>query len=319
MTIHRIVKSSQPDDEVHHPTLAPGAVSFLTDFVQMATSRLLDNETLHFSIYAPPFSTGDIFDIDDDVDDLYVNIVVPPLPTSSSTGTPRDRNWTWPGSPFSPGLNNAGAVLDHELLRRQQHGDVLSAELDPLTSTIDVWTPHVVFRVATISVLMALTLLGNVSLIAVIGWQPSLRRKRVSVFLVNLAVGDLMVCFVTMTTEILFVAFGQWVLGAIACKLIVYGQIATLASTTFLLTAMSIDRYQVRNDFEERPHAIEVDYIHGASRHHIGHCGVYRGLDTRSLSDLLVDGSNCELLLILYSVNVNLNVININVHQPPAS
>jgi len=33
----------------------------------------------------------------------------------------------------------------------------------------------------------------------------------VSVFLLNLAVGDLMVCFVTMTTEILFVAFGQWV------------------------------------------------------------------------------------------------------------
>jgi len=55
-----------------------------------------------------------------------------------------------------------------------------------------------------------------------------------------------MVCFVTMTTEILFVAFGQWVLGAVACKLIVYGQIVTLASTTFLLTAMSIDRYQVR-------------------------------------------------------------------------
>ena len=34
------------------------------------------------------------------------------------------------------------------------------------------------------------------------------------VFVVNLAVGDLLVCVVTMTTEILFVAFGQWVLGA---------------------------------------------------------------------------------------------------------
>jgi len=53
-----------------------------------------------------------------------------------------------------------------------------------------------------------------------------------------------MVCLVTMSTEILFVAFGEWVLGAVACRLIVYGQIATLASTTFLLTAMSIDRYQ---------------------------------------------------------------------------
>jgi hypothetical protein len=117
----------------------------------------------------------------------------------------------------------------------------------PLTSSkSDVWTPGVVFRVATISFLMVLTLVGNVLLIAVIAGQPSLRRKRVSVFLVNLAVGDLMVCFVTMTTEILFVAFGEWILGAVACKLVVYGQVVTLASTTFLLTAMSIDRYQVR-------------------------------------------------------------------------
>lgn len=108
-----------------------------------------------------------------------------------------------------------------------------------------VWTPEVIFRVSTITVVMALTLVGNTALISVITCHASLRRKRVSVFLLNLAVGDLMVCFVTMTTEILFVAFGEWVLGAAACKIIVYGQIVTLASTTFLLTAMSIDRYQV--------------------------------------------------------------------------
>ena len=70
-------------------------------------------------------------------------------------------------------------------------------------------------------------------------------RKRVNVFLVNLAIGDLLVCFVTMTTEILFVAFGEWVMGAVVCKLVVYAQIVTMASATFLLTAMSIDRYQV--------------------------------------------------------------------------
>ena len=51
------------------------------------------------------------------------------------------------------------------------------------------------------------------------------------------------VCLFTMTTEILFVAFGEWVMGAIACKIIVYGQIVTLASATFLLTGMAIDRY----------------------------------------------------------------------------
>ena len=107
------------------------------------------------------------------------------------------------------------------------------------------WSGEVLFRVVTIIIVMVLTLVGNTTLILIITCHPAERRKRVNVFLVNLAVGDLMVCIFTMTTEILFVAFGEWVLGAAACKIIVYGQIATLSSAVFLLTAMSIDRYQV--------------------------------------------------------------------------
>ncbi|CAN7985396.1 unnamed protein product, partial [Ixodes hexagonus] len=37
--------------------------------------------------------------------------------------------------------------------------------------------------------------------------------------------------------------FGSWVLGGFACKAIVYLQMVTLASTTFILTSMSYDRY----------------------------------------------------------------------------
>ena len=108
-----------------------------------------------------------------------------------------------------------------------------------------IWTPEVVFRVTAIILVMFLTLVGNSILISLILCHRKLRKKRVNIFLVNLAIGDLMVCFVTMTTEILFVAFGEWVLGEAACKVTVYGQIVTLASATFLLTAMSVDRYQV--------------------------------------------------------------------------
>ena len=71
-----------------------------------------------------------------------------------------------------------------------------------------IWTADVVFRVTTIVVVMILTILGNLTLIIIITLHSKLRKQRVNVFLVNLAVGDLMVCLVTMTTEILFVAFG---------------------------------------------------------------------------------------------------------------
>ena len=44
--------------------------------------------------------------------------------------------------------------------------------------------------------------------------------------------------------QVLFVVFDKaWVLGPTLCKLVLYVQIVTLASTTFILTAMSVDRY----------------------------------------------------------------------------
>lgn len=108
-----------------------------------------------------------------------------------------------------------------------------------------VWTAEVTARVATIVAVMVCALVGNVVLIIMIQYKPSRRIKRVNIFLVNLAIGDLAIACITMTTEILFVAFGDWVLGPIVCKLTLYLQIVTLASATFLLTGMSIDRYQV--------------------------------------------------------------------------
>jgi len=49
---------------------------------------------------------------------------------------------------------------------------------------------------------------------------------------------------VVLLPQVLFVAFDKaWVLGAVMCKVVLYVQIVTLASTTFILTAMSVDRY----------------------------------------------------------------------------
>ncbi|XP_070551150.1 gonadotropin-releasing hormone II receptor-like [Ptychodera flava] len=108
-----------------------------------------------------------------------------------------------------------------------------------------IWTSAVIQRVTTICVIMLFTIVGNSIIITVITCGKSRRRSsRVNIFILNLAVGDLFVCFVTMATEILFVAFGHWVMGEVMCKLLVYGQIVTLASTTFILTVMSFDRFQ---------------------------------------------------------------------------
>ncbi|OWF51052.1 neuropeptide S receptor-like [Mizuhopecten yessoensis] len=116
---------------------------------------------------------------------------------------------------------------------------------EPVSDSPDVWTPEIVTTVTTVMFILVVTLVGNGLMIVLLLWKRSRRVKRVNIFMTNLAIGDLAVACITMTTEILFVAFGEWVLGPVLCKLTVYLQVVTLASATFLLTGMSIDRYQV--------------------------------------------------------------------------
>ena len=69
------------------------------------------------------------------------------------------------------------------------------------------------------------------------------RNNRVNTFIINLAIGDLTVCFATMTTEILFAAFVERVLGSFGYKLLAYVQVVSLSGTTSILTAMGFDRF----------------------------------------------------------------------------
>ena len=122
-----------------------------------------------------------------------------------------------------------------------------SSESHPLHSkdNYTFWSTEVLLQVAPVLLVMVATIVGNVVLIGMLIFKKSRRIKRVNVFIINLAVADLAVAFITMTTEILFAAFREWVLGALLCKVTVYLQVVALSSTTFLLTGMSIDRYQV--------------------------------------------------------------------------
>jgi len=76
-----------------------------------------------------------------------------------------------------------------------------------------VWTPEVVARVTTIVVIMVATLTGNVALIVGITYHAALRRRRVSAFLVNLAVGRSN----TSRLRALVVSFSHWTLWSSFC------------------------------------------------------------------------------------------------------
>jgi len=70
--------------------------------------------------------------------------------------------------------------------------------IEGMMETSTNWTKTDILQVSVVSVLMLLTLLGNTVVIITIVSRAELRKKRVNIFILNLAVGDLMVCFVSM-------------------------------------------------------------------------------------------------------------------------
>ncbi|KAL1429587.1 hypothetical protein MTO96_016038 [Rhipicephalus appendiculatus] len=107
-----------------------------------------------------------------------------------------------------------------------------------------VWDASLVQRVVPLSVIMFFTLAGNAAIVAVLARPRAAKRaSRVNLFILHLAIGDLAVGLFTQSSEMLFEISGGWVLGGPACKAVVYVQMVTLASTTFILASMSYDRY----------------------------------------------------------------------------
>ena len=105
------------------------------------------------------------------------------------------------------------------------------------------WSTHKMIRIFILTIIMFITLIGNSYIIFELFCRRRRHRTRLHLFILNLAIGDLAICIFTMTSELFLLIFDQeWILGNVACKLTLYIQVVTLASTTFINVAMTYDR-----------------------------------------------------------------------------
>uniref|UniRef100_A0A1I7WPW5 G_PROTEIN_RECEP_F1_2 domain-containing protein n=1 Tax=Heterorhabditis bacteriophora TaxID=37862 RepID=A0A1I7WPW5_HETBA len=127
--------------------------------------------------------------------------------------------------------------------------------------------PQVFFIVVHQSVVMTLAILGNLFLIFVIFRGNHVSRRRISpvqLLLLHTCVADLLFALLSLGTEILtmvrfiFPCILCYITDAISyphflgpdwiCKAMRYGQMFPLYASSFLLVAISADRYQVRSN-----------------------------------------------------------------------
>lgn len=107
------------------------------------------------------------------------------------------------------------------------------------------WSLNKFIRISFLLCIMCLTIIGNSYILIELTFRRQRPRTRLHLFIYHLAIGDLAICFCTMTSELFLLIYDQeWILGNFACKLTLYIQVVTIASTTFIQVAMTYDRYE---------------------------------------------------------------------------
>nr|CAD7199063.1 unnamed protein product [Timema douglasi]CAD7416547.1 unnamed protein product [Timema poppensis] len=96
------------------------------------------------------------------------------------------------------------------------------------------------------SVLIVVGAAGNSLVVCAVVRKPSMRTAR-NMFIVNLAVSDLLLCLITMPLTMMEILTRYWPLGrhAFICKMLGTLQATSIFVSTISITAIALDRYQV--------------------------------------------------------------------------
>ena len=93
-----------------------------------------------------------------------------------------------------------------------------------------------------ICLLLTVIVSGN-SLVLITQLSPRTRRSRMNFFIMHLALADLSVGLLSVSTDIVWKVTMTWEAGLLACKMIRFLQVVVTYASTYVLVALSIDRY----------------------------------------------------------------------------
>ncbi|CAL7952321.1 unnamed protein product [Xylocopa violacea] len=110
------------------------------------------------------------------------------------------------------------------------------------TEEIDTYYFYKTGQFTVLSLLFVMIVVGNIAVLIGLVWGKR-RKTRMDFFIKQLAFADLLVGLISVPTDIIWKTTVIWHAGNIACKLIRFVQCVVTFSSTYVLVALSIDRY----------------------------------------------------------------------------
>jgi neuropeptide F receptor len=128
-------------------------------------------------------------------------------------------------------LNKSGEILDEDILAKYE----TNRSVD---STLTYYA-----LIAAYTLLIVLGSCGNGLVVVAVVRKPAMRTAR-NMFIVNLAVSDLVLCLVTMPLTLMEVLTTYWPLGThdLPCKMLGALQATSIFVSTISITAIALDR-----------------------------------------------------------------------------
>lgn len=94
------------------------------------------------------------------------------------------------------------------------------------------------------TVLIFIGAIGNGLVCLAVARQPKMRTSR-NLFIINLAISDLLLCFFTIPFSLVEISTKSWPYGIAMCKLVLALEATSIFVSTLSITAIALDRYQV--------------------------------------------------------------------------
>ncbi|XP_035700249.1 galanin receptor type 1-like [Branchiostoma floridae] len=111
---------------------------------------------------------------------------------------------------------------------------------DNITTSL---APQAIAIPVVFSIIFLIGVTGNALVITIMSCNERNRRNTTSVFILNLAIADLMFIVFCVPFQGTIYTLPEWIFGGFMCKFVNYLIYVTMLSSTFTLTAMSFDRY----------------------------------------------------------------------------
>ena len=170
------------------------------------------------------------------------------------SGRPGDNTWVdedkdtviaWKNSPyenntFKQDLWAAGGKNESSLFFDSYGADLSWADTDYPDWELPQSAQTLLIALYSITTLLAVV--GNILVIAVLVLGNRVKTE-LTVFLVNLALADLIMAFFCMPFTFTKVMLGRWIFGSFMCPYVSFMQVTSVAVSIFTNMAIGIDRY----------------------------------------------------------------------------